>query len=510
MALLEKLDPSSEGRRRFIIKNPATAEPIGEFEVATAEDVKEAVARARVAQKSWGATSVEKRAEVLQAALRILLDNKEKYIDRIISETGRSRLETIFMELFPACDSINYFSRRAPKMLKPHSVGMHLLRMKSAKVVYQPLGVVGVIAPWNGPFIMSLNPTVQALLAGNAVVIKPSEITPYSGKLVEEMFQEAGLPKDVVQVVLGDGETGAALVESGVDKISFTGSVATGRKVGESCGRNLIPCTLELGGKDAMIVCSDADLERTVNGAMFGGFMNVGQFCCGTERIYVVDSVADAFIEKVVEQTKQLRQATEGEFDVACFISGSQIDLVEAHVKDAVEKGATILTGGKRASAVGGNFYEPTILTDVTPDMLVMHEETFGPVLPIVRCKDEAEAVRLANESKYGLSGSVWTKNKQKGYELAQQVETGSVCVNDTGLTYGALELPFGGRKNSGVGHVNGGANGLRNYCHAQPIIIDRFGLKREHVWYPYSKDAMEGLEKALKYIWGTTVRRFM
>jgi acyl-CoA reductase-like NAD-dependent aldehyde dehydrogenase len=510
LALLEQLDPSNEGRRRYALKNPATDEPIGEFEAANNSDVHLAVSRARKAQVEWGRSSIEARAKIVQSALRILLENKEEYIDCIIAETGRSRLETIFMELFPACDSLNFFSRRAAKMLRAESVGMHLLRMKSAKIVYQPLGVVGVISPWNGPFIMSLNPTVQALLAGNAVVVKPSEVTPYSGMLVAKLFEQAGLPEGVLQLVLGDGATGAALVDSKVDKISFTGSVATGRKVGEICGRNLTPCTLELGGKDAMIVCSDADLERSANGALFGGFMNAGQFCCGTERIYVVDSVADAFIEKVVEKTKNLRQAKGGEFDVACFISGRQIEIVEAQVKDAIDKGATVLAGGKRATAVGENYFEPTVLTDVSPDMLVMHEETFGPVLPIVRCKDEAEAVQLANESKYGLSGSIWTKNKQKGYDLAQKVHTGSVCVNDTGLTYGALELPFGGRKSSGVGHVNGGANGLRNYCHAQPIIIDRFGLKREHVWYPYTKDAREGLEKALKYIWGTTVRRLM
>jgi len=491
------------------VQSPATGAAIGEFEVATPEDVQAAIERARAAQQAWGAREVQERAKIVQSALRILIAKQDEYIDRIVMETGRSRLETIFMEIFPACDTLNYFSRRAAKMLKPESVGLHLLRMKSAKLVYQPLGVVGVVSPWNGPFILSLNPTVQALLAGNAVVLKPSEITPYSGQLVQILFEEAGLPKDLLQVVLGDGSTGAALVDSNIDKISFTGSVGTGRKIGEVCGRNLTPCTLELGGKDAMIVCADADLERTAGGALFGGFLNVGQFCCGTERVYVVDSVADAFIEKVVQKTSDLRQGKEGEFEVACFISERQIEIVEAHVADAIEKGATILVGGKRAQEHGDNFFEPTVMTDVTEDMLIMTEETFGPVLPIVRCKDEAEAVRRANASKYGLSGSVWTKDKKKGFEIARTIETGSVCVNDTGLTYGALEVPFGGRKQSGVGHVHG-ANALRNYCHPQPIITDRFGLKREHVWYPYTADALNGLQKAMKYIWGTTVRRLM
>jgi acyl-CoA reductase-like NAD-dependent aldehyde dehydrogenase len=509
LAILKALEPSGQGHRRFALQSPATGEAIGEFEVTSSDEVHAAIERARIAQRAWGALDLSKRADIVQAALQILIRKQDEFIDRIVLETGRSRMETVFMEIFPACDSLNYFSRRAAKMLRPESVGLHLLRMKSAKIVYQPLGVVGVISPWNGPFILSLNPCVQALLAGNAVVLKPSEITPFSGKLVLDLFLEAGLPENVLQVVLGDGSTGAALVDSTVDKISFTGSVETGRKIGAICGHNLTHCTLELGGKDAMIVCADADLQRTVGGALFGGFLNAGQFCCGTERVYVVEAVADAFIEQLVAKTAELRLGTSGDFDIACFISERQIEIVEGHIQDAIEKGAKVLIGGKRASQHGENFFEPTVLVDVSPDMLIMSEETFGPVLPVVICADEAAALGQANASKYGLSGSVWTKNKEKGFEIARCLETGSVCVNDTGLSYGALELPFGGRKQSGLGHVHG-ANALRNYCHAHPIITDRFGLKREHVWYPYTADGLSGLQKALKYIWGTTIRRLM
>ncbi|HEX3344059.1 MAG TPA: aldehyde dehydrogenase family protein, partial [Polyangiaceae bacterium] len=397
----------------------------------------------------------------------------------------------------------------AGRILGDRKVPMHLLKTKKLLVTYRPLGVVGIITPWNGPFILSLNPSVQALMAGNTVVLKPSEVTPFSGRLVGELFRDAGLPADVLTVVEGDGETGAALVEAGVDKVSFTGSVRTGRKVGEACGRNLVPCTLELGGKDPMVVCADADIERAAGGAVFGAFMNAGQFCCSTERVYVLDSVADDFTRRVVDKTKKLRLGKEGEFDIGPMIWPKQLETIERHVADALEKGARILSGGRRATEIGNLFYEPTVLVDVTHDMAIMREETFGPILPIVRVKDEAEALRLANDTVYGLAANVWTKDEAKAVRLAKGIVAGSVCVNESAITYGAVEAPFGGRRTSGVGQVNG-ETGLRGYCFAQPILLDRFGTKDEHVWYPYTAEKTKTLQKVIGWLWGTRVGRWL
>jgi len=367
--------------------------------------------------------------------------------------------------------------------------------------------VIGVITPWNGPFVLSLNPTVQALMAGNAVVLKPSEVTPFSGKLVGELFREAGLPEGVLQVLQGDGETGAALVASGVDKISFTGSIATGRKIGEACGRNLIPCTLELGGKNPAIVCADADIARAAKGCVVSAYLNAGQFCCATARIYVMESVADAFTEQLVAYVKTLKQGTSGDFDLGPVIWPRQLEVIERHVNDAVAHGAKVLAGGARNRELGELFYQPTVLTDVHHDMQVMREETFGPVLSVVRVRDEAEALRLANDSSYGLAATIWTRDSQKALELGRQIEAGHVCMNDTSVTYGIHEAPFGGRKLSGLGQVHG-PNGLKGYCYAQSIVLERFSVGQEDAWYPYTEAKANSLRKVMRWVFGSKLGR--
>jgi succinate-semialdehyde dehydrogenase/glutarate-semialdehyde dehydrogenase len=509
MAIVQTVEGAPGDRRRMRVASPATEQPIGDLPIHTADDVRAAVARARRAQPAWEALGFEGRAAIMRRALELLTRRQEDVIDLIVRETGRSRFETVMMEIFPACDSLSYYAKNAGRILRDRKVGMHLLKTKKLLMTYRPLGVVGIITPWNGPFILSLNPSVQALMAGNTVVLKPSEVTPFSGRIVGDLLRDAGLPQDVLTVVEGDGETGAALVEAGVDKISFTGSVRTGRKVGEACGRNLVPCTLELGGKDPMIVCADADLVRAARGAVFGAFMNAGQFCCSTERVYVVESVADEFTRLVVEKTKTLKLGKEGDFDIGPMIWPKQLETIERHVADAVAKGAKVLTGGGRARDVGNLFYQPTVLVNVTHDMAIMREETFGPILPIVRVCDEEEALRLANDTAYGLAANVWTRDEAKGVSLAKRICAGSVCVNESAIAYGATEAPFGGRRTSGVGQVNG-ETGLRGYCFAQPIILDRFGTKDEHVWYPYTADKTKTLQKVIHWLWGTRLGRWM
>jgi acyl-CoA reductase-like NAD-dependent aldehyde dehydrogenase len=512
MAVVERVEAAAGAsgvRRRLRLRNPATLDPIGEIEVQTETEVRAAVERAREAQPGWAALRFGDRARYLRRAIAILLERQDEFLDVIVGETGKPRSEALAVEIFAACDALSFYAKRAKRILADRRIPVHLLKTKKLRISYRPLGVVGIITPWNFPFILSLNPTAQALMAGNAVVLKPSEVTPFSGRLVEELFAAAGLPEGVFNLVQGDGETGAALAEAGVNKISFTGSVRTGRRVGELCGRNLVPFTLELGGKDPMIVCADADLERAANGAVFGAFSNAGQVCVSTERVYVVDSVADQFERKVVEKTARLRQGAEGEFDVGPMIYGDQLAVVESHVEDAVRRGAKILAGGRRNPAYPGMFYEPTVLTNVTHEMEIMRDETFGPVLPIMRVRDEEEALRLANDSPYGLNANVWTRDKRKGERLAKALESGSAVVNDCMLTYGIAESPFGGIKDSGIGQVNGEI-GLRSFCHAQSILIDRFGTKSELLWYPYTARKANLLRRVTQLLWGTPLGRLL
>jgi succinate-semialdehyde dehydrogenase/glutarate-semialdehyde dehydrogenase len=511
MAIVKPLPSAPGARRRLEISSPVTGERIGEIEVMNADDARAAVERARKAQPAWAALRPEERARYVERALGFLIERMERVIEIVVRESGKPATEALMIDIFAACDAMAYWSKHAPRLLRPRKQRLHgMLRfMKKLEIVYRPLGVVGVISPWNGPVILSLNPTIQALLAGNSVVLKPSEVTPFSGQVVADLFAAAGLPDGVLTVLSGDGETGAALIGAGVDKISFTGSVATGRKVAVACAERLIPCTLELGGKDPMIVCADADLDAAAGGAVAGAFLNTGQYCCGTERVYVVDEVADAFTAKVVERTRALRQEASGEFDVGAMFWPRQLEIVERHVAEARARGATVLAGGQRNPRLPGLYFEPTVMTDVTHDMALMREETFGPVLPIVRVRDVDEAIARANDTSYGLGANVWTRDARLAREIAERIDSGSVCVNDMTMTYGAIEAPFGGRKDSGVGQVNG-AEGVRGYTWAQPILTDRFGGRQAAGHYPYNAKKDEGMKQAIRWIFGTPLGRWL
>ena len=508
MAIVEPLEKGADGRRRLGIKRPSDRQPVGEITVQTANDVADAVIRARLAQKEWAKKTVAERAAIVRKGVDVLYARKEEVIKTLMNETGKTRLESIFLELIAGFDFMNYWSARAEKELSDEKRKLHgyLRPFKKLLMHYRPLGVVGIITPWNGPFSLAMNPMVQALLAGNAVILKPSEVAPYSGEMAARILHEAGVPEDVLQVMHGDGETGAALVNAGVQKISFTGSVGTGKKIAIACAEQLIPCTLELGGKDAMIVCADANLERAAGGALFGSFVNTGHVCMGVERVYVVEEVADEFERLVEEKVKQVRYGRGENTDIGPVFWDKQLTIIERHVADAKERGARVLVGGE-ADLEKGLFYKPTLVTGVDHQMELMRDETFGPVVAVMRVKDEEEAIALANDSPYGLSGSVWTKDIEKGVAIAKRLDTGSVLINDASIAYGVLEAPFGGMKDSGLGSANG-LGALRSYTFAQPIVIDRWGQNSEEHWYPHNDKTVKAMDGIVKFIFGTPIHK--
>ena len=478
------------------VSNPATGEVIATVPELGAEEVIRMVAAARVAQPTWAAIGFEGRAEVLLAAHDWMAQNAERVVTTIVGETGRPADETQFAELAYGLSALEFWPKMAPHYLGDEEIvsASPFLRGRRLVVRYEPLGVIGVIGPWNYPLNNSFGDCIPALAAGNAVVLKPSEITPLTSLLMAEMLSECGLPEGVFQVATGRGATGAALVDQ-VDMIMFTGSVATGKKVMAKAAETLTPVSLELGGKDPMIVLADADLERAANAAVSYGMNNSGQVCISVERIYVEEPVYDDFLQRVTDKVSALRQGppgAPGSVDVGAIIFPPQIERIEAHVGDAVAKGARVVTGGKRGEGAGGLFYEPTVLADVDHSMSCMVEETFGPTLPVMRVADAEQAIDLANDGPYGLQASVWTRDTDKGEAVARRVEAGVACVNDAQVNYAALELPMGGWKASGLGSRHG-PDGIRKYSKRQSLMITPgYVASRDAHMFPYSAQVTE------------------
>lgn len=477
------------GRRAAI--NPSTGLPFAEATLLDAEQAGAAVAAARAAFPEWSRRSFRERGLVLQRVHDLVFAQAEEIAALIAREQGKPAAEAHLVEVFPVLEALAHLARHAEELLRDDALEGHtlLLAHKDSRLVHGPLGVVLAITPWNYPFAISLTGVAAALIAGNTAVLKPAPATTVIGLRIGALFREAGVPDGVVNVVAADDAVAAALVEDArVAKIVFTGSVATGRRVMAAAAKNLTPVLLELGGKDAAVVCRDADLDRAAQGIVWGAFVNAGQTCASVERVYVEAAVAEAFTAKVVAETRRLRvgDPSRGEVDIGPMTMDRQRRLVDDHVRDAVARGARVLVGG-HAIEGPGYFYPPTVLAGVDHTMRIMREETFGPVLPIMAVPSVDEAVRLANDSEYGLTASAWTRDPALAQRLERELQAGVVTVNDCVYSYGEPTAPWGGIKHSGIGRTHGAA-GLREMVQVK-YVSREFGGGADLWWYPYGAE---------------------
>lgn len=435
--------------------NPATGAQFGEVKMTSPQDVQQTVNEMRAAFPAWSKKSVRERIAILRKFQQVLIEDREEVSSVLNQDCGKSRQDGL-IELFVSVDMLAQYRGNAERWLKPKKVSSGLYLFKRCYVEYRPHGVVSIISPWNYPLTLSLPPVLAALLAGNTVVLKPSEVTAATGVLIEKLFTKVPELAPFVRVVHGDGKVGAALVNARPDYIFMTGSTATGKKIMQTAAENLTPVALELGGKDAMIVLEDADLEAAARWGAWGAFFNTGQTCMSVERVYVVESKYDEFVRLAVQQTNQLKSGYSTELNSPYFMGPvtdpRQVKVIEDHLQDALAKGARILTGKKEQ----GMFYTPIVLVDVDHSMKLMREETFGPLMPIMKVRDEEEAIRVANDNAYGLGASVWSSDIQRAKQVADRVEAASVIINDSIAQFGVPMLPFGGIKNSGFGRTHG------------------------------------------------------
>jgi acyl-CoA reductase-like NAD-dependent aldehyde dehydrogenase len=491
--------------------NPATGELVGSVATITPDQVQGVVDDVARIQPAWAELDLKTRGAYLRRAADALLDDIDELAELLVSEQGKPRAEAYTMELLPTVDALHWCAKAGPKILADEKVRMSqaFLASKKSRFTYEPIGVVGVIAPWNYPWSIPFGEVAIALMAGNGVVLKPASLTPLLGEAIRRVFEKGGLPEGLVRVVHGGGAVGDALAKSSAGKIFFTGSVEVGRKVGEVCAGQLKGSVLELGGKDPMIVCADADLDNAISGAVWGGFANAGQTCSGIERVYVMHEVADRFTEGVAREAQKLRLGNplEWETEIGPMTSPGQYEIVVDLIEDAVASGATKLCGGPTPVAgLSDKYIAPTVLTGVTHEMRIMNEEVFGPVLPIVVVDSEQEAIDLANDSEFGLGASVWTKDRQKGARIARRVESGMVWVNDHSFSHGACQCAWGGVKDSGVGR----SHSKFGFYECVNVKMNSWepGLTRDFWWHPYDQTLGEAVRASAKLLYGKGATR--
>lgn len=492
------------------VRNPATGTTVGSVPVDDDVVVAAKAKGLREAQGEWEDLGPAGRKRWLLKFQNWILDNSDHITEVVMSETGKSRGDAS-LEATGVADSVNFWASGAEAFLADRHPKAHSLMWQTKKftTVYRPYQLVGVITPWNFPFIMPGLDVVPALCAGASVLLKPSEVTPLSAVEFVRGWRETGAPQ-VLSLATGYGDTGRAVIAN-ADYLQFTGSTATGRKVAVACAERLIPFSLELGGKDPALVLADADIERAANGIVWGGLFNSGQVCVSVERVYVEAPVYDEFVAKLTAKVNDIQQGQESSgftYDIGAMATDAQRDIVTRHVDDAVARGATVTTGGKPTGV--GTFFAPTVLAGVDHSMTCMTEETFGPTIPVVKVADEDEAIRLANDSEYGLSATVWTADRERGERVARRLEVGAVNVNDALANVFCPNIPMGGWKRSGLGYRAGGAAGLVKYCRQQAITSPRVPTQsREIMWYPVSKRKIGFALGAMRALGAHGVRRF-
>jgi acyl-CoA reductase-like NAD-dependent aldehyde dehydrogenase len=505
--LREKLQ-QAEARGVIECYEPATRRSLGSVDVTAPAEIPKLVARARKAQESWRKTSFAERRRLLGFILDHVLTHADELCEVVARDAGKTRHNAMLGEIWPVVEKARWTMAHGEKYLVPERVGSGLFLHKRARIEYAPLGVVGIIAPWNYPLQNILGPAIPALMAGNAVLVKASEWVAWSSarfqRIFDEAFKKAGYPTDLVQIVNGYAKTGAALVSAGVDKVIFTGSLENGRRVLAEAARTLTPVVLELGGKDPLIVCDDADLEQAVHAALTGSFINCGQNCLASERTLVFDSVYEEFARRVGEHARALRQGEPlgpATVDCGAIVSPLQLALIEEQVQDALARGAKLLAGGSRVLGERGQYFAPTVLGNVTEDMRIAQEETFGPVMLLMRVRDEEDALRVANGTAFGLGATVLTKDRRRATRISERLVVGNVSVNDFGLTYMAMDLPFGGVRGSGFGRLNG-RDGLRAYTNVKAVLDDRFPLHLPAKVFPVGDASTELAREVIRVLY--------
>ena len=483
--------------------NPATGDVEAHVEKTAVAILPALMERARVAQREWAKRSIGDHCAKLRDLRASMMASRNELADTVVREAGKPRVEALFADVFVSLDSAEHWASKAPRALRATRLPHHSSAAKTKRgyLVHEPLGVIAIISSWNYPLAIPMSQIIPAIVAGNSVICKTSDFTPQCGALIEKLFIDSGFPKNLVAVVQGGGEVGQALIDAQPDKVIFTGSVTTGKRVAGACAKNLIPSVLELGGKDAMIVLADADLDVASSAAVWGSYTNCGQVCLSVERLFVEESVAERFTALCAEKTRKLRlgPGNDASTDIGPLIRPQHVQRMCDLIQDAVSRGANVVCGGKPRPDLGPNFFEPTVITGVDTSMKLFQEETFGPILAMQTVQNVEEAIFRANDSPFSLAASVWTSDTQRGKAIARRLRAGAVMVNDAISYFGIAEAPHGGYGASGWGRTHGNA-GLLEMVQTKYVVTDLLPRHEKPWWYRYSAELERAADAFLRF----------